>query len=372
MPRSRWPKVTVTLLSLAILASAPAVAQDIRTVSLTWRSPLESSGCMPYGTPSVDREKVFLVCSGVRAYASDSGRLLWKSESVQYEPHSIVTALGRLIVVEARVSALDEDTGEKKWEFRPDDNASLGRAVVLGDRVFFGTASHRLYCLRVSDGKVQWRTDLGSDWRFAAVVRGVAADGKVLYATVEQWRSENGTKSSGWLIALNEKTGNVIWRYCTGTDDERRGLSSSPVITSDLVLAADYLSNAIEAVNRKTGRQIWRFQGERGFVGFPEAPLVAGAMVYAGSGDRYVYALDLASGHLAWKTKMPASNEAYALCGKSILVNYRGLAALDLKTGKLVQTLISGRDEFVTSDFAAQEKRLFVAGPTGLFAFGCE
>jgi outer membrane protein assembly factor BamB len=267
---------------------------------------------------------------------------------------------------------LDANSGEKKWEFRPDDNASLGRAVAIGDRLFFGTASHRLYCLQISDGKTLWQTDLAQAWEFSAVVRGLAEDGNVLYATVEQWRSANGTKSSGWLIALDAKTGKILWRYSAGANDQRRGFSSSPVVTPSLVLAADYLSNAIEAVDRKTGQQIWRFEGERGFVGFPEAPLVADGKVYAASGDRYVYALELASGRLLWKTKMPASNEAYALCGKSILVSYRGLAAVNLNTGQLEQALISGRDEFVTSDFATQENLLFIAGPKGVYAFGCE
>ena len=297
---------------------------------------------------------------------------MWKSKSIQYDPHRIVTANGRVLVVEAAVSALDASTGEKKWEFRPDDNASLGRAVAIGDHLFFGTASHRLYCVQVSDGKTLWQTDLAQAWEFPAVVRGLAEDGNVLYATVEQWRSANGTKSSGWLIALDAKTGRTIWRYSSGTHDQRRGFSSSPVITPNLVLAADYFSNAIEAVDRKTGQYIWRFEGERGFVGFPEAPLVTNGKVYAASGDRYAYALELASGRLLWKAKMPASNEAYALCGTSMLISYRGLSAVNLDSGLVEQTLISGRDEIVTSDFVVQENLTFIAGPGGIYAFDCE
>jgi outer membrane protein assembly factor BamB len=369
-----WPRPTLAVLFclVAMLTSRSALANEARAAFLEWHVPLESSGCMPYGTPAIDVGRLFVVCSGIEAYATDSGRPLWRSASIQYEPHRIVTAGGRVLVVEATVSALDANSGEKKWEFRPDDNASLGRAVAIGDHLFFGTASHRLYCIQISDGKTLWQTDLAQAWEFSAVVRGLAEDGNVLYATVEQWRSANGTESSGWLIALDAKTGKILWRYSTGANDQRRGFSSSPVVTPSLVLAADYLSNAIEAVDRKTGQQIWRFEGEHAFVGFPEAPLVAGGKVYAASGDRYVYALELASGRLVWKTKMPASNEAYALCGKSILVSYRGLAAVNLNTGQLEQTLISGRDEFVTSDFATQENLIFIAGPKGVYAFGCE
>jgi outer membrane protein assembly factor BamB len=357
-----------------ISASTPTTlsADDGSAVRPLWQSRFDSAGCLPFGAPALDEGKLFVVCSGIQAYAQDSGRALWHSQQVQYNPHKAITAGGRVLVVEATVSALDEKTGEKEWEFRPDANASLGRATTQGNRLYFGTSSHRLYAVRVSDGKVLWQTDLGQAWEYPAVVRGLAAAGKMLFATVEQWRTENGTKASGWLIALDAKTGKMLWRYSTGTGDQRRGFSSSPVVTSGLVLAADYLSNAIEAIDRKTGRQVWRFEGERNFAGFPEAPVVVGGNVYAGSGDTYVYAIDLITGRRIWRTKMPASNESYAACGGELLVNYRGLAALNLRTGHLDRTLLPGTGEFVTSDFATLKDQLFIGGVKGVYAFACE
>jgi outer membrane protein assembly factor BamB len=361
--------VVVTLIST--LTPTVASADNASAVRPLWQVRFDSAGCMPFGAPAVGGGKLFVICGGIRAYAQDSGQALWHSGQVQYNPRKAAIAKGRVLVVEATVSALDEKTGEKKWEFHPDANASLGRAAAEGNRVYFGTSSHQLYAVRVSDGKLRWRTDLGPDWQYAAVVRGVAVASKVLYAAVEQWRTENGTKASGWLIALDAKSGRQLWRYSTGSGDQRRGFSSSPVVTSGLVLAADYLSNAIEAIDRKTGRQVWRFEGERGFVGFPEAPLVVGTNVYAGSGDTYVYAVELLTGRLIWRTKMPASSEGYVLCGTDLLVSYRGLSALNLDTGKVDQTALLRTDEFVTSDFASDGKHLFIAGPKGLYAFSC-
>jgi outer membrane protein assembly factor BamB len=354
------------LLSLVLIsASGGPVTRQV------WQVPFNPAGCMPFGSPAVDRGRLFVICSGIQAYAQDSGRALWHSEQVEYNPHKAITAGGHVLVVEATVSALDEETGEKKWEFRPDANASLGRATTQGDRLFFGTSSHRLYALQVFDGKKIWEADLGQGWEYPAVVRGLAADAGVLYATVEQWRSANGKISSGWIIALDAKTGRTLWRYSTGSGEQRRGFSSSPVITAGLVLAGDYLSNAIEAIDRKTGRQVWRFEGEPGFVGFPEAPVVVGTNVYIGSGDTYMYAINLLTGRLIWRTKMLASIESYALCGTELLVNYHGLATLNLQTGHLNQTLLPSRNEFVTSDFATIENHSFIAGPKGVYAFAC-
>jgi outer membrane protein assembly factor BamB len=370
--RSRPAMAALCVLTLiSPLPPTTLSADDSSAVRPLWQSRFDSAGCLPFGTPALDEGKLFVVCSGIQAYAQDSGRALWHSQQVQYNPHKAITAGGRVLVVEATVSALDEKTGEKEWEFRPDANASLGRAATQGNRLYFGTSSHRVYAVRVSDGKLLWQTDLGQAWEYPAVVRGLAAAGRVLYATVEQWRTENGTKASGWLIALDAKSGRQLWRYSTGSGDQRRGFSSSPVVTSGVVLAADYLSNAIEAIDRRTGRQVWRFEGERGFVGFPEAPLVVGTNVYAGSGDTYVYAVELLTGRLIWRTKMPASSEGYALCGTDLLVSYHGLSALNLDTGKVDQTALLRTDEFVTSDFASDGKHLFIAGPKGIYAFSC-
>jgi outer membrane protein assembly factor BamB len=136
------------------------------------------------------------------------------------------------------------------------------------------------------------------------------------------------------------------------------------------VLVSDYLSNAIEAVDRTTGRSVWRFHGESGFVGFPEAPIVVKKKVYAASGDKYVYALDLSTGRVLWRTKTRGSNEAYAICGKSLLVSSGGLTAFDPQSGRITQRLLGG-DEFVTTKFAVLGKRAFVLGPKAVYAFSC-
>jgi hypothetical protein len=85
-----------------------------------------------------------------------------------------------------------------------------------------------------------------------------------------------------------------------------------------------------------------------------------------------MYAINLLTGRLIWRTKMLASIESYALCGTGLLVNYHGLATLNLRTGHLDQTLLPSRNEFVTSDFATIENHSFIAGPKGVYAFACE
>ena len=320
----------LAFLTHAVPGSARSPLVSLR---LAWQTPLASAGA-PGSIPAVAGGRLFLVSSGVEAYSLDTGKALWQSPLRSYAPRSLVAARGLVFVAEATVSALDAGSGRKLWEFTPDANASLGRAATDGRALYVGTAGHRLYALRASDGKQLWATDLGPDWTCPAVVRGVTVQEDRVYATVEQWRDPKGRTSTGWLIALETGNGRVIWRYGIGEGAQRKGLSSSPLVTPHLVVAADFLSNAIVGVDRRSGREVWRFHGEPGFAGFPEAPVLLGKVVYAGSGDSYVYALDAATGHLRWRTKRPSSVDGYALCGRGLLVNDQQLTMLEPPTGR--------------------------------------
>jgi outer membrane protein assembly factor BamB len=340
-------------------------------VRLVWRAPLPITTDVPSTKPAVLRHTVFVASSQVQAYSAKTGRLLWQVPLPSYVPCSLLAYKNTVFVTGDTIVAIDAKTGHTDWEFRPDANTSLGRAVVSRGVLYFGTSSHRVYALRIHDKKQIWVADLGPGWEFPAVVRGMVLSRGVLYVTLEQWRTPNGINASGWLIALNAKNGTIKWRFSTGSEGQRRGLSSTPTVTPKFIIAADYLSNAIISLNRHTGREVWRFQGNPGFVGFPEAPLVVGNTVYAGSGDTNMYALNLDSGRVLWRRRLPGANAFYAVCGKSLLANYGGLAVLNPKSGDITHTFFNQNAEFVSSDLAVTRSRAYVAGPNGIYSFAC-
>lgn len=334
---------------------------------------MEQGDAPSSGTPTIGDRQLYVASSAIEAYSLDTGQRMWRSPLQQYVPRSLLAVGEAIVVPEATVFALDVHTGRKVWEFTPSGNASLGRAATDGHTVYFGTANHRVYALRAADGAPLWCRTLGKEWRFPAVVRGLAIFGEELHATVEQWRTSDGQYSSGWLFALDRHTGKIRWQFSTGRAHERHGLSSSPTITARLVLASDYLTNAIVAVDRRTGRQAWRFEGERGFVGFPEAPIVLGSRVFAASGDTYAYSLDLTTGRLLWRTQLPAANVAYAICGHSLLVNYGGVAVLDLETGSVKESILDDQnDDPPSSNFTGRGNRAFLLGAKAIYALQCD
>ena len=360
------------LLALVALFSPLQAVSPPPLVEMAWRAALSPQPEPPVGTPWVSDGRLFVLTTQIEAHSTSDGKLLWSVPVEKYLPRALLGAGERVFVIESTIAALDVRTGRKLWEFTPDANASFGRATVSGDRLYFGTVGARLYALNPATGKKLWATDLGMDWKYNAVVRGVAVEGGTVFAAVEQWRSENGEICSGWLIAVNAGDGTVLWRYHTGSGLERRGFSSSPVVSQELVLAADYLDNAITAVDRRNGKEVWRFQGKKGYVGFPEAPLVAQGRVYAGSGDTHVYALELATGRRLWEMSISSTVEAYALCGKNLMINDQGISVLDIDSGRLNRRFFQGGTEFPTSDFAAAGNRSYALGPQAIYAFACQ
>ncbi len=120
------------------------------------------------------------------------------------------------------------------------------------------------------------------------------------------------------LYALEAATGALRWKFPTGS-----WLVSSPAVSSGIVYFGSYDSN-FYAVDATTGQQKWRFQtgGEHRYIGkhlhnlqpaaepmpdpwdfFLSSPAVWNGIVYFGSSDGNIYALDAASGVLKWKVQ---------------------------------------------------------------------
>jgi outer membrane protein assembly factor BamB len=337
---------------------------------LLWRTQIHPISS-PLGTPAADGEHVYAVLGGVQAFRAADGAMLWRGPLDTYAPENLVTGGGRVFAAEAAVTAYNASTGSVVWRTRPDANASLGRATLHDGVLYFGTSSHRVYALDAATGEQRWSTDVGPEWEHPAVVRGIAVSGDTVYAAVEQWRAANGYRASGWVVALDGASGDTLWRFQSGFGEDRDVFGSSPTVAGRLLLVSDVSSNAVVALDRFTGEEVWRFNGLPGYVGIQEAPLVRGDRVYAASGDTRVYALELQTGRQVWSRALPAANEAFALCGNQLFVNYGGVAVLDPETGGVLWSGYDG-DEFTISGFAVANNRIFVLGNVAAYAFRCD
>jgi len=190
--------------------------------------------------------------------------------------------------------------------------------------------------------------------------------------------------ADGNLYAVSD--GVELWKFTT-----KGRVVSSPAVANGTVFVESYDSK-LYAVDAQTGQQKWVFAtgGERRFTArhihglLPEgesmpdpfdfylsSPAVANNVVYFGSGDGFVYAVDAGSGALAWKFKTgdvvhasPAIADGLVLVGSWDTNFY----ALDAATGAERWHFKTGADENIHNQTGIQSSAA-VAG--GIVYFGC-
>jgi len=152
-------------------------------------------------------------------------------------------------------------------------------------RVFVGTADHGLYAVRADDGAVLWRFEtLG------------AVQCEPLYDPEEDvvyFGSNDGA-----LYKVRARDGKLLFRFETNAEVARR-----PVIVGSTVYAVN-ANDTVLALNRRTGERRWS-QHRAPALGMEVAgyagPLVWRGLVYAGFSDGNVTAYDAETGAERWQ-----------------------------------------------------------------------
>src|SRR5436190_2133767 len=212
--------------------------------------------------------------------------------------------------------------------------------VVVGDTMFVTTVTST-YAIDARMGKQRWvRTIKPKTTMIGTPVRGVAyADGRLFRGTMD-----------GHVLALDAKTGDVIWDVASVDPDAGEYYTAVPVVWNGLVLVGNSGSDMggighIRAFDAKTGKQVWNFDnvpstGEAAKT-WPDDP----NKIKAGGGIYSSFALDPDAGLVY----APVGNP-----GPDFVKEYRpgdnlytcGVVVLNAKTGEL-----KGYHQFVKNDF---------------------
>jgi outer membrane protein assembly factor BamB len=192
--------------------------------------------------------------------------------------------------------------------------------------------------------------------------------------------------TDGNLYAVDATTGAQKWKFVT-----KARIVSSPAVQAGLVYFESYDSN-LYAVDAATGALKWKFatSGERRFAAkhihgmLPESepmpdpfdfylssPAVSNGVVYFGSGDGNVYALNASTGALRWKFQTgdvvhasPALAEGLLFIGSWDTYFY----ALDAATGAERWRFKTGDDPAIHNQTGIQSSG---AVANGVVYFGC-
>jgi outer membrane protein assembly factor BamB len=200
----------------------------------------------------------------------------------------------------------------------------------------------------------------------------------------------NGTvyvgSGDGAVYALSQTDGRLLWHAKTGGE-----VNATPAIVADSVYVVSG-DGALHALDTKSGHERWQFRsrGEHRFtkaggVGLSPAsemmpdpwdfylssPAIANGIVYFGSGDNHVYAVDAQTGTLRWAFETGDVVHASPAIADGVVYigSWDGrFYALDAATGRKLWDFVTGRDD-------AQHVMTGIPGSAGIadgrVVFGC-
>jgi polyvinyl alcohol dehydrogenase (cytochrome) len=318
------------------------------------------------------------------------------------------------------VYAINIKTGKAGWRFVAD--AAIRGAVQVtrsGDNLtaWFADYSTNVYAVDIKTGKLIWKKRAGIH-PYSSVTGSVAVFNNIIYVPLSSTEVISALNpdytcctASGEVVALSTETGNVIWRHRVVNDEAKisgkkkngksfYGPSGAPVWCSPTIdtkrgllyigtgenytFPATNSSDAIQALDLKTGKLIWNFQATAndtwnlgcldGNINCPDkegpdldfgmAPiLIKNAsgkdILVAGQKSGVVHALSPDDGKILWQTRIGKGGQAggihWGMAGDGKYVyaanadNIRdldmrdtarkatpGIFALELESGKII------------------------------------
>ncbi|HEU0032157.1 MAG TPA: PQQ-binding-like beta-propeller repeat protein [Kofleriaceae bacterium] len=280
----------------AVIGDTVAIAQldgtllglDARTGAIRWRDEL-GVGFAPeashlFAAPTVDGIDVLAGHQRqLVAVDRDTGHVRWSVDPVPDGENtqslaSVATAEGIVVGVFHRalggVAAWDRVTGTLLWRLEGEQALAVNATPVIADgTVYVVNGLTEVLALDALTGELRWQVkldDAGFDWGNAAIGTPAIARGTLVVPLLY-----------GDLVALDAATGVERWRVPAMPSPLRTthyrgareaGFEASPVITGDIVWAAD-TSGRLTAIALDTGTPLWSTD-----LGMP----VLGALAVAG------------------------------------------------------------------------------------------
>ncbi len=312
-------------------------------------------------TPATDGERIYLpLASGLLvALRASDGQLLWKADlGGELSSSPIADEQGVYVASETvgegkpghasgALRALGQEGGITLW-MRTLPMPFRGSLVANDVNLFGGSIDGRVYAIRKKTGDVSWIMQHSAPFTSHPTIFG-----SDLYAG----------STDGTLFSLSQTTGKVNWRYRT-----RGAINGRAVVVRGIV----YFGSAdgfVYAVREVDGRLRWR---RRTGAGVQTVASAQGGLLVA-SLDNFVYLLSFSNGDRLWKRQLAGRLAAEPLTTSdgvlfTPLSSSTGVV-LDLRDGKLLNSLPIGEDNSLAASPIAAGKVLFVTTRHGLLAF---
>src|SRR5262244_139468 len=274
-----------SLISVAVVCLCLSAPRPARMAALTsdwpqWRGP---------GRNGISQESGLL-----KQWPAEGPKLLWQVNDIGdgYSTPSVVGT--RIYLMSNRgmdnefVQALSTQDGKPIWTTHignvgnPSDflyAKARSTPTVDGDSIYALSSDGDLACLETQSGRIRWqkniRKEFGGQHGPWAYAESPLVDGDVVVVT------PGGAQAT--MLALNKKTGAVIWKSAVPGADPAGYASAIVVQAAGRKQYVQFLSKGIVGVDAKTGAFLWRYKEvAKGMAQIP-TPVAHDGLVYGGA-----------------------------------------------------------------------------------------
>jgi outer membrane protein assembly factor BamB len=182
-------------------------------------------------------------------------------------------------------------TGRLLWRFQTEGGIRTS-PVLLNGLLYFGSNDGRVYAIDAGNGEPRWSFETGGAVRSTPTV----SDGLVVFGS-----------DDGYVYCVSADTGELQWRFLVGrfeltgarTNDEfltRKTVTSSPLVVEGIVYIGSN-DETMHAIDLTTGIERWNANFRGATV---SAPAYADGVIYSGT-EAGVTALDALTGATLWE-----------------------------------------------------------------------
>ena len=228
-----------------------------------------------------------------------NGQQLWRYKTKGRSIPAPVTDSNGMIYfggLDGFVYALSAADGKLNWSFQTQGSV-LSSPTVANGVAYVGSSDGNLYALDAQKGTLIWHYHAGPA-TVAVDVHTVVVSNGVIYG------SSSDNVEFSYLFALDAKSGKQLWSVQVKDQN-----FTAPQVNSGIIYIAswalehqggpDIKDSYVYAYNTNNGSLIWRSDKVGDFI--LAAPTIANGIIYIGSQDTFLYALDAKTGHRVWR-----------------------------------------------------------------------
>jgi len=302
-------------------SSTPQLAIRWSAATLPTPEGINSSPAIARGAVVVGSDDGF-----VYSFDERTGALRWSVFTGSAVRSSPAVANGRVVVGNAggAIYALDADTGAGLWSYGIGGKVTAA-PLVVGGTVYVGSRGGSFVALDLETGDVRWRAQPWATWAGPSYANGlvyVGSDRSAVFAFdavtgQERWstsldgrvRSSPSVRNglvyagtdAGSVYAMDATTGEISWRAAAAPRETNAVVRSSPAIVGGRVIVTTGETTPMDghavALDATTGATLWSAKLADYST---SSPAIANGVVYLGSFDTRLYALDVRNGRQLW------------------------------------------------------------------------